>query len=273
LADLRIGTSGWAYDFWVGGFYPTFTKSADYLKTYSNIFKIVEIDSSFYRIPSKETIKQWAEETPDDFLFTAKFRKTITADKRLTEVKQDVQYLLNSFEPMGKKLAAFVIQLPPNFIYEEGIQKLGMLIPDLDPKYRYAVEFRDVTWFRKETYDLLRAGNIALAWSEIPYARNTGVVTTDFIYLRFIGERNLPQKQLGEVLRDIVEKKRNWSEKLKEELPRVKKAFVFFNNQFEGFGPGSVNSFRRLVGLEQIDFKKINLGGQQTLFDFGSHEK
>jgi len=80
-----------------------------------------------------------------------------------------------------------------------------MLIPDLDPKYRYAVEFRDVTWFRKETYDLLRASNIALAWSEIPYARNTGVVTTDFIYLRFIGERNLPQKQLGEVLRDIGE--------------------------------------------------------------------
>lgn len=164
---------------------------------YSKIFNIVEIDSSFYRIPDRKTIKQWADETPDDFLFTAKFRKTITADKRLTDVKEDVEYLLSCFEPMGKKLAAFVIQLPPSFTFQEGIEKLGKMISYLDPQYRYAVEFRDVTWFRKETYDLLRASNIALAWSEIPYTKNTGVVTSDFIYLRFIGERNLPQGPKG----------------------------------------------------------------------------
>jgi len=273
LAELRIGTSGWVYDFWVGGFYPSFTKPADYLKMYSKILKIVEIDSSFYRIPSRETIKQWADETPDGFLFTAKFRKTITAEKRLTDVKGDIEYFLSCFEPMGEKLAAFVIQFPPSFTFEEGIQKLGRTIPDLDPRYRYAVEFRDVTWFRKETYDLLRASNIALAWSEIPYTKNTGVVTGDFIYLRFIGERNLPQNELGKVLRERVQQRQNWAERLKEELPKVKKAFVFFNNQFEGFGPGSVNSFRRLMGLEQIDFQKVNLGGQQTLFDFGSQGK
>lgn len=273
MAELRIGTSGWVYDFWVGGFYPTFTKPEDYLKMYSKIFQIVEIDSSFYRIPEPNTIKQWAKETPDDFLFTAKFRKTVTADKRLTDVKEDVEYFLNCFEPMGKKLAAFVIQLPPGFTYEEGIQKLGKMISYLDPRYRYAVEFRDVSWFRKETYDLLKASKIAVAWSEIPYARNPGAITSDFIYLRFIGERNLPQKDLGEILRDKVDKKANWAERLKRELPKVKEAFVFFNNQFEGFGPGSVNSFRRLMGLEQIDFQKINLGGQQTLFDFGSQDK
>jgi len=272
LAELRIGTSGWVYDFWVGGFYPTFTKSDDYLKMYSKIFNIVEIDSSFYRVPDRKTIKQWADETPADFLFTAKFRKTITADKRLTAVKEDVEYLLSCFEPMRKKLAAFVIQLPPSFTFQEGIEKLGKMISYLDPQYRYAVEFRDVTWFRKETYDLLRASNVALAWSEIPYTKNTGVVTSDFIYLRFIGERNLPQDELGRVLRERVQQRQNWAERLKEELPKVKKAFVFFNNQFEGFGPGSVNSFRRLMGMEQIDFQRVNLGGQQTLFDFGQEK-
>ena len=269
MAELRIGTSGWVYPFWVGGFYPSFTKPADYLKMYSKIFNIVEIDSSFYRIPTKDTIKQWADETPDDFLFTAKFRKTITAEKRLTDVKSDLEYFFQAFEPMQSKLAAFVIQLPPSFTFEEGIEKLGKLIPDLDPRYRYAVEFRHNSWFRKETYDLLRASKISLAWSETPYATNPGVVTSDFIYLRFIGERDIQERQLGEVLRDIVQKKTRWAEKLKAELPDVNRAFVFFNNRFEGFGPGSANSFRRLVGMEQIDFKRINLGSQQTLFDFG----
>jgi uncharacterized protein YecE (DUF72 family) len=258
------------YDFWVGGFYPSFTPSSDYLKVYSKIFKIVEIDSSFYRFPSVESTKEWASETPDDFVFTAKFPRRITIEKRLTDCEKDVEYLFHVFEPMGVKLKAFVIQLPPSFTFEEGAQKLGRLIPTLDPKYRYAVEFRHDSWFRKETYDLLKASKVCMAWSEIPYARNSGVVTSDFIYLRFIGERDIPESQLGEVKRDIAEKKALWAKRLTDKLQSVEFAYVFFNNRFEGFGPGSVNSFRKLIGMEEIDFARINLGGQSTLFDFGS---
>lgn len=271
MADLRIGTSGWVYDFWVGGFYPSLTKPAEYLKMYSKIFKIVEIDNSFYRFPSRETTKQWADETPDDFFFTAKFHRRITEQKRLTDYKKDLEYLFHVFEPLGSKLASFVIQLPPSFTFEEGIEKLGRLVADLDARYRYAVEFRHNSWFRKETYDLLKASKISIAWSEIPYTVNPGILTSDSIYLRFIGERDIPERELGEVKRDIATKKELWAKRVREHLPSVKAACVFFNNRFEGFGPGSVNSFRKLLGMEEIDFRRLNLGSQQTLFDFGTN--
>jgi uncharacterized protein YecE (DUF72 family) len=269
LAELRIGTSGWVYDFWVGGFYPTMTPSKDFLKMYSKIFQIVEIDSSFYRIPSKETTKQWADETPDDFCFTAKFSKRMTQEKRLADCERDLEYTFQCFEPMGAKLKAFVLQLPPSLSFEEGFVKLATFVESLERGYRYAVEFRNDSWFRKETYDLLRARKISVAWSETPYARNPAPVTTDLIYLRFIGERDLMPAELGEVRRNIAEKKRAWAEILKKHLESVETAYVFFNNRFEGFGPGSVNSFRKLLGLQEIDFKKLNLGSQSTLFDFG----
>ena len=270
LADLRIGTSGWVYPFWAGGFYPSFTKPADYLRTYSKIFKIVEIDSSFYRIPTRETIKEWTDGTADDFLFTAKISRRITEEKRLADVKDDLQYTFKVFEPMRRKLAAFVFQLPPSFTFEEGIEKLAKMVPNLDPRYKYAVEFRHDSWFREETYELLKASKVSAAWSETPSATNPGPVTSEFVYLRFIGERDIPESQLGEVRRDIASKKDLWAKRLKEQLRSAKSAYVFFNNRFEGFGPGSVNSFRKLLGMEEIDFRRINLGGQQTLLDFGS---
>ncbi|MBI4258367.1 MAG: DUF72 domain-containing protein [Thaumarchaeota archaeon] len=268
MVDLRIGTSGWVYDFWVGGFYPRFTKPSDYLKTYSKIFNIVEIDNSFYRFPTRETVKQWAEETPDDFIFTAKVHRRITAEKRLHDCGKDLEYMYRVFEPMVNKLGAFVFQFPPGFTFAEGIEKLGRIIPTLDSRFKYAMEFRDDSWFRKETYELLKSSKITLAWSEIPTATNPAVTTTDWVYLRFIGERDIPEGKLGEVRRDLEEQKAKWAKRVQDQLNSVRSAYIFFNNRFEGFGPGSVNSFRKLMGLQEIDFKKLNLGSQQTLFDF-----
>lgn len=270
MVDLRVGTSGWVYDFWVGGFYPKYTKSTDYLKTYSKIFNIVEIDNSFYRFPTRETVKQWADETPDDFVFTAKVHRRITSEKRLVNISDDLDFMYRVFEPLLNKMGAFVFQFPPGFTFEEGIEKLSKLIPILDTRFRYAVEFRHDSWFRKETFELLRAGKITLAWSEITSATNPGVLTSDNLYMRFIGERDIPESRLGEVRRELDEQKAKWAERVKQQLSVVRSAYVFFNNRFEGFGPGSVNSFRKLMGMEQIDFKKLNLGSQQTLFDFGA---
>ncbi len=268
VGDLKIGTSGWVYDFWMGEFYPTFSKPSDYLRLYSKNFDLVEIDSSFYRFPSRKSSTLWEHETPDDFIFTAKFPRRITSEKRLTDYKRDLEYLYEVFLPLRKKLAAFLIQLPPSFTFVEGIEKLSGFLPDLDPSYRYAIEFRHDSWFRIETYDLLRSSNISLAWNEFASVKNPGVLTSDFIYLRFIGERDLPESTLGEVRRDLRDKKQLWATRVQEHLQGVQAAYVFFNNRFEGFAPGSVNSFRNILGIEPVDFKTQNLGTQQTLFDF-----
>ncbi|MEE8115045.1 MAG: DUF72 domain-containing protein [Nitrososphaerales archaeon] len=268
MGDLKIGTSGWVYDFWMGEFYPTFSKPNDYLKIYSKIFYLVEIDSSFYRFPSRKSTGLWADETPDNFIFTAKIPRRITNEKRLTDYKRDLEYLYEVFQPLQKKLAAFLIQLPPSFTFTEGMGKLSLFLHDLDNSYRYSIEFRHDSWFRSETYDLLNANHVSLAWSEVPFVTNPGILTSDFIYLRFIGERDLPESSLGEIRRDLQDKKQLWARRLLKHLQGVKSAYVFFNNRFEGFAPGSVNSFRNILGIGSIDFKTLNLGTQQTLFDF-----
>ena len=149
----------------------------------------------------------WAHETPDDFVFTAKLPRRITSEKRLTDYKRDLEYLYEVFRPLQKKLAVFLIQLPPSFTFAEGMGKLSGFLKDLDYTYRYAIEFRHDSWFRNETCDLLTTNNVSLAWSELPAVTNPGILTSDFIYLRFKGERDLPESSLGEIRRDLQDKK------------------------------------------------------------------
>jgi uncharacterized protein YecE (DUF72 family) len=235
LADLRIGTSGWVYDFWVGGFYPTNTPSSDYLKMYSKIFNIVEIDNSFYRFPTAETTREWAEQTPDDFAFTAKIHRRISQEKRLSDFAKDLEYMYSVFAPLKEKLKVFVLQLPPSFSFEGGAEKLARFTAAFDPNYRLAVELRHDSWFRKETYDLLRASKVALAWSEIPFATNPGVVTTDFVYLRFIGERDIPKGRAGRRGEGLSSKEAEVGREAQERTPWSEVRLRLFEQQVRRF--------------------------------------
>jgi uncharacterized protein YecE (DUF72 family) len=159
--QLFVGCSGWSYDTWQGHFYPKALESKNYLEYYSKVFDYVEIESTFYRIPNILTISRWAEITPYNFRFTAKFPKRITHVKRLGEVESDMEYFHKQMAPLASKLGSLLIQLPPSMTMKEGMKKIQKL--PFDKRFRYAVEVRHKSWFDNEVYSFFKKNDICLA--------------------------------------------------------------------------------------------------------------
>ena len=122
--NFKIGCTGWSYQGWSGTFYPKNLKSSEWLKYYSQIFEITEINSTFYRIPSQEIVKRWNTDSPRHFRFTAKFPSIITHEKRLDRVNSEVFSFLASLSPIHDKVSALVLQLPPSLSFEEAKPRL-----------------------------------------------------------------------------------------------------------------------------------------------------
>ncbi|MGC8618668.1 MAG: DUF72 domain-containing protein, partial [Thermoplasmata archaeon] len=150
--DIRTGCSGWNYSQWVGPFYPRGTKPSDYLKVYSRIFDIVEIDSSFYRIPDAIIVESWRNSTPEGFLFTAKMPQSVTHDLRLRNASREASSFVERIGILKNKIACILIQLPPSLSYKEGFPRLKTFLEDLPPGFSYAIEFRHDSWFRDDMF-------------------------------------------------------------------------------------------------------------------------
>ena len=266
--SLRTGCSGWSYADWLGTFYPKDAVPQDYLRLYSRIFDCVEIDSTFYRAPSPAMVQQWYSNTPDGFIFAPKIPKRITHEQHLEDVSSYLSHFVRTLEQLQQKLGPFVVQLPPSFKVPKHEKALANFIAELNPKCRYAIEFRHKSWFNPDIQKLLESNNICQVWSVNQYLSTPATVTSDFVYLRFVGDRALTQ--FTKVQRDQTETMQSWRKALQELGDSVKDRFVFFNNHFAGFGPASVNEFRRLMGLVEMDWSQVKEGGlpQKTLFDF-----
>ena len=265
--SIRIGCSGWSYDDWVGPFYPKNAEPSEYLRLYGKVFNCVEIDSSFYRAPSTAMVKQWYESTPKDFMFSPKLPKRITHDMRLENVASYLDYFTRTMSLLREKLGPIVIQLPPSFKFEKYSKQFSTFLESLTGDHRYAVEFRHPSWFISEVTKLLENKNVSQVWSINQYLTTPSTVTSDFIYLRFVGDRKIGE--FGKLQRDQNEVITEWKKHLVDAGESVKQRFVLFNNHFAGFGPGSVNEFRRLLGIFELDW--TNLGAdltQRTMFDF-----
>lgn len=235
---------------------------------YGKVFDLVEIDSSFYRIPAPEMTREWSKLTPDGFGFTAKFPKIVTHDKEFRRAKVPLYRFLAAIAELRPKVKALLIQLAPSYSMIRGEEELFDFLKSLPTEYRYAVEFRHGSWFNETVFEALRKLEVAMAWSEVMYTEPPPVVTTDFVYLRFIGDRSL--KKLGWVQIDRVPEMKKWLGHLRSVEDRVDRAYVFFNNHFAGFGPGCADTFRGLVGLPPLDLKAVHTPGQgqRRIVDF-----
>jgi uncharacterized protein YecE (DUF72 family) len=259
----HIGCSGWSYTSWKGPFYPPNLENSDWLRFYSQIFDYVEIDSSFYRIPNKFMVKNWVKRTPDNFRFTAKFPKVITHDKLLVDVEGDVERFLENIEPLEKKTLALLIQLPPSLEIMPGLEVLRNLLPLLDDRFKYAVEVRHPSWFQDLAYNFFADNNLCLVWSQLAKIRTPPIVTTDFLYVRFIGDRSIDEKDFGKIQKDRVLEMSNWAEQIKNvgggkergRRSEVRDAMIAANNHYAGFGLGTVNIFRNMVGMSELSWE------------------
>jgi uncharacterized protein YecE (DUF72 family) len=262
----HIGCSGWSYTAWLGPFYPSKLENTDWLRYYSQIFDYVEIDSSFYRMPNKFMVKNWAKKTPDNFRFTAKFPKIITHDKHLVDVNEEVCTFLNNMEPLQEKTLALLIQLPPSMEIMPGLEGLKELLPYLDGRFRYAVEVRHSSWFQDLAYNFFTNNNICMAWSQLARLRTPPIVTTDFLYVRFIGDRSIDEKDFGKIQKDRILEMKRWANEIKKaetgkirgRRNEVNLAMIAANNHYAGFGPGTANLFRKMVGLSELYWENPN---------------
>jgi uncharacterized protein YecE (DUF72 family) len=210
-----IGCSGWSYSAWQGPFYPSDIDDSRWLSYHASAFDYVEIDSSYYKAPNVFTVKSWFNKTPQKFRFTAKFPKVITHDKRLKDVSRELEKFFQSMLPREKTLA-LLIQLPPSLKITEGIENLRQhIVPELDDRFRYAIEVRDRTWFQDLAYNFFADNNICMVWSQLAELRTPPIATTDFLYLRFIGDRSINEKNFGKIQKDGVMEMKKWASKLK----------------------------------------------------------
>jgi uncharacterized protein YecE (DUF72 family) len=279
--EFFIGCSGWSYTAWKGPFYPPNLESSEWLRYYSQKFDYVEIDSSFYKIPNQFMVKNWDRKTPDNFRFAAKFPKIITHDKHLVDVKEEVELFLKVMEPLREKTLALLIQLPPSMEIIPGLDGLRQLVPLLDSKFRYAVEVRHQSWFQDLAYNFFANNNLCMVWSQLAGIRTPPIVTTDFLYVRFIGDRSIDENNFGKIQKDRVLEMSKWARRVKRVEEEKKKenkelslAMIAANNHYAGFGPGTANMFRKMIGLSEITWTnerndiRTNDREQSRLTDF-----
>ena len=251
--ELFIGCSGWSYGSWEGRFYPSNLDNKLMLPYYSKIFNYVEIDSTFYNIPSQSMVKNWNRRTPSNFRFTVKFPKIITHEKRFRNVESELLRFYENMEPLKDKILALLIQLPPSYDLKEGLASFRNYDFFFDDTFRYAIEVRHPSWFNELAYNMFRNSNMSLVWSQMDRLQTPSIVTTDFIYLRLIGDRSIPEGNFGKLQRDRSSEMKRWADKinqLEQYENNLKIGIVAANNHYEGYGPGTINMFREMMNLE-----------------------
>jgi uncharacterized protein YecE (DUF72 family) len=253
--EYYLGCSGWSYDGWKGPFYPKDLDNRYWLSYYSQIFDFVEIDSTFYRIPSKFMVNNWNKRTPESFRFAVKFPKIITHDKRLKDVEKDIEQFYDAMESLYDKILVFLIQLPPSLQIAEGLDLIKNLQYQLDPSFRYAIEVRHHSWFNELFYNYIKKENYCLVWSQQDILITPPIVTTDFVYLRLIGDRTIDEKDFGKLTKERTKEMELWSKilidvgrKVKDD---VKMAIMSANNHYIGFGPMTAKLFEQMLNLKE----------------------
>ena len=244
---LHIGTSGFSYDDWLGNFYPQFCPKLDMLQFYSSKFKIVEIDSTYYRIPSETTIKKWSKVTPDCFKFTAKFPKTVTHEGNIDQRLETADLFINTMKLLQDKLAVLLLQFPYNFKPDQ-IDILFQIVKLLPSDIRFALEIRNKCWLQeKKLFRLLQDQNIAFCLIDHPWMPKVDIQTADFSYFRFLGDRKKIEKDFSFERNKRETELSYWKNVITNRLDTNKECFVFFNNHYSGHSPSTAASFKEQI--------------------------
>ena len=173
-----------------------------------------------------------------NFKFTAKFPKIITHDERMKAVHKEFGQFFEAMRPLADKTLALLIQLPPSLHIFEGLERLRDLV-QLDTKFRYAVEVRHSSWFQDLAYNFFANNDICMVWSQLAELQTPPILTTDFLYLRLIGDRSIEQKDFGRIQIDRVLEMQKWADNIKAvQDERIKLTIVTANNHYAGFGRG-----------------------------------
>src|SRR5581483_9455214 len=250
---IHLGTQGWSYKSWEGVFYPKGIPSTAYLANYATQFKPVEIDSTFYGTPRLSNIQKWKNETPDDFRFAAKFPKEITHDKMLTDVEKETAFFLDTMNHFGEKLGPLCLQFSYEFKPDQR-NLLDEFLGALPKNFRYAVEVRQRGWFQDWFFEMLKKHHAALVLVDRVFMPKLKLATTDFTYIRWLGNRkDIADDQYDHVRINRDKELDEWADVIAELHERDIDVWGFANNHYMGHSPGTLREIEERLKARGVE--------------------
>jgi len=222
-----IGTSGWHYDHWRGRFYPRTLSKTKWLEFYTGHFTTVELNNTFYRLPSEAAFTTWYESSPADFTFAVKVSRFITHIKRLKGTEEAVERFVDKAMILGEKLGPLLYQLPPNMHRRD--ETLESFLSTLPRGLKHVIEFRHQSWIDEQVLEILHKYNVGFCAFDMPSVSCPLVATADFAYVRFHGSSELYASFYSD------EELADWAKRLTDLAVNLKGAYIYFNNDFEAF--------------------------------------
>ena len=255
MDKILVGTSGWYYKDWIGPFYNDGKRMFSF---YAQYFGTAEINSTFYRYPSRRMIYGLYRTSPKDFQFSVKLPKVITHNKRLSlasKVENDLLRFLELLNPLNSsdKLGVVLIQLPPSFTFENGYDNLSQFLELIPDNYNFTVEFRNLSWIHNDTWKLLEKHNVAYTIVDEPLLPPDLHITADFAYIRWHGRG----KKLWYDYHYNEEELEAWIPRLKKVTGNVKKVYGYFNNHFHGYAVENCVQILEMLGAATKEQTRI----------------
>jgi uncharacterized protein YecE (DUF72 family) len=241
---VRIGTSGWHYKHWIGKFYPAGLPASQMFDYYQRFFDTVELNNSFYRLPTPEAFAAWRDAAPSKFLFAVKGSRFLTHNKKLKEPEQALQNLLPRAEVLGRKLGPILFQLPPK--WGVNVERLETFLQVLPPQHRYAFEFREPSWHTERVYEILRKYNAAYCIYELAGFQSPILLTANFSYVRLHGPG---AKYQGSYTAEALTR---WAAQLVAWSPKLRNVYVYFDNDDSGYAVYNALELRELVAKQGL---------------------
>ena len=241
MTEYYIGTSGWHYEHWRGLFYPEKLAKPRWLEFYAQHFNTVELNNSFYRLPSERAFINWRESSSPGFVFAVKVSRFITHIKRLRNMEEPTQNFLARADFLQNKLGPLLYQLPPTM--KRNDEALETFLSILSRQYRHVFEFRHESWIDDDVFNILKRYETGLCVFDMPDFTCPVVATADFAYLRFHGSTGLYWSCYSD------EELSGWAKKIAELGKNLKSVYIYFNNDSGAYAVRNAKSLTQLLGL------------------------
>jgi uncharacterized protein YecE (DUF72 family) len=238
MTEYRVGCSGWSYNHWRESFYPKGLPQSRWLEHYAGRFDTVELNATFYRLPTENAVRAWRERAPPGFRYAVKVSRFITHFRRLRDCEAPCQRYLDRIRLLGDRLGPLLHQLPPDF--ERDLPLLDAFIAFLPNELTHVFEFRNPSWWTDEVFDFLRARNATFCVYHMGNTETPVVATSGTFYMRFHG----PEPAYAGGYSD--DHLRDWAARIKS-MKGVSEAWLYFNNDVAGHAPRDAIRLRELL--------------------------
>ncbi len=237
--NIYIGTSGWHYDHWIGPYYPKELAPQKFLQFYAQDFNSVEINNTFYHLPSIKAVKQWTQTVDKKFLFSVKASRYVTHVKRFKDPKKSLKKFFAAIKPLSSQIGVILFQTPPSLKID--LERLETFINALPDTYRFAFEFRNSSWYQDEVYALLKKKNMGFCIHDFDDIASPETVTASFVYLRFHGPSGYYSGKYS------LPTLRKWAKKITQWAKEGKEVFCYFNNDQAAYAVKNAKELKKIL--------------------------